>query len=214
MKILLADDHDVVRKGLRAILEKDVPGCVIIEAADGLKAVDLARRLKPEIAVLDISMPGLNGLEAVRQIVGLDQGTWVIILSIHREKAFVNSALQYGASAYLLKECVVEELTEAIGAVRKRKIYLSPPLRGLLPPGPPGSREPAPGGAIGELSDREREILGLLAEGLTNNEIGDRLHLSPETVKTHRRNLMGKLGVHNLAALVKLALDHQLNPRL
>jgi len=214
MRILLADDHDVVRKGLRTILEKDVPGCIVIEAADGLQAVDLARRLKPELAVLDISMPGLNGLEAVRQISRLDPGPRIIILSIHQSETFVNSALRYGASAYLLKECVVEELTKAIGVVRRGKLYLSPPLRGFLRPGPNGSRNPGAGGAIEGLSDREREILGLLAEGFTSIEIGKKLHLSPETVKTHRKNLMRKLRVHNLPALVKLALEHKLNPRL
>ena len=213
-KILLADDHAVIRKGLRTILEKDIPGSVIIEARDGLETVDLARRFRPEMAILDIGMPGLNGLEAIRQILHHQPGIKIMILSIHKGKDFVIEALRQGAAAYLLKECAVEELVDAIKAVFDGKKYLSPPLRNLIPSdhskiGAAGTKS-----ELEKLSPREREVLGLLAEGNSNREIAEKLYLSPETVKTHRKHIMKKLDIHNLTALIRFALDNRLNPRL
>ncbi len=216
-KILLADDHAVVRKGLRAILEKELSGCTVIEASDGLQAVDLARREEPELAVLDIGMPGLNGLEAIRQIIKRSPVIRILVLSLHTEEAIVRQAFEYGASGYLLKECAVDELVGAVKAVFIGKRYLSAGLPDSVRDAVRRKRKKDPVSDpidIENLTTREREVLGLLAEGHNNSAIAEQLFISPDTVKTHRKNLMRKLDVHNIAALVKLALEHQLIPRL
>ncbi len=209
-KILLADDHAVVRKGLRAILEQEIPGVMVAEAADGLEAVKLARSLQPELVILDLGMPGLNGLEAIRQVREMLPGTKIMVLSVQDDHLMVQEAFQGGASAYLLKECAVDELIGAIAAVFKGKRYLSHALSPLLPP----PARPDEEDNLDKLSSREREVLGLLAEGYTNKQIGGKLFLSPETIRTHRKNLMAKLDIHNLPRLVKFALENKLNPRL
>ena len=212
-KILLADDHAVVRKGLRAILEKELSGCTVIEAADGVRAVDLARREEPELAVVDISMPGLNGLEAIRQIIRRSPGIRILVLSLHTEEAIVRRAFEYGASGYLLKECAVDELVGAVKAVFIGKRYLSAGLPASVREAVRRKRKQDQiSDPLEMLTSREREVLGLLAEGHNNSAIAQQLFISPETVKTHRKNLMRKLDVHNLPALVKLALEHHLIP--
>jgi len=210
-KILLVDDHAVVRKGLRAILEKELSGCTVIEASDGLRAVDLARREEPELVVIDIGMPGLNGLEAIRQIIRHGPQVKILVLSLHAEEAIVVRAFAYGASGYLLKECAVDELIVAVKAIFKGKRYLSAGF-------PDSVREPVwrkskkvpISDPLKNLTYREREVLGLLAEGHKNSAIAKKLFISPETVKTHRKNLMRKLDLHNISSLVKLALEHHL----
>ncbi len=208
--ILLADDHAVVRKGLRTILEREWPGVLVAEAAEGLEAVKLARSLRPELVILDLGMPGLNGLEVIRQVREKLPGAKIMVLSVHDDYLLVQEALRRGASAYLLKECAVDELIGAIAAVFKGKSYLSPALSPLLSSLSPPEEEDR----LGKLTSREREVLGLLAEGYTSKQIAERLFLSPETVRTHRKHLMSKLDIHNLSRLVKFALDHNLNPRL
>ena len=214
-KILLVDDHAVVRKGLRSILEKDLPGCTIIEASDGVRAVDLARREEPELVVLDIGMPGLNGLEAIRQILHRSPQIRILVLSLHAEEAIIRRAFEYGASGYLLKECAVEELVGAVKTVFSGKKYLSAGLPDSVRRAirRKDKRDPI-SDPLEKLTSREREVLGLLAEGHNNSAIAKYLFISPQTVKTHRRNLMRKLEVHNLPALVKLALEHHLIPRM
>ena len=214
-KILLADDHAVVRKGLRAILEKEFFGCTVIEASDGVQAVDLARREGPELVVVDIGMPGLNGLEAIRQIIKRSPVIRILVLSLHTEEAIVRQSFEYGASGYLLKECAVDELVGAVKAVFRGKRYLSAGLPDSVREAVLRKRNITPiSDPLERLTSREREVLGLLAEGHNNSAIAEHLFISIETVRTHRKNLMRKLEVHNLAALVKLALEHHLIPRL
>ncbi|MCX6349015.1 MAG: response regulator transcription factor [Candidatus Aureabacteria bacterium] len=213
MKILLADDHAVVRKGLRAILETDLPGVVVSEAVDGIQAVDLAYRLNPDLIILDIGMPGLSGLDAIPQILQKNPAARILILSIYKDQDFVDQAFQAGAFGYLLKECAVEELVVAIKVVFAGKTYISAALSRLMTKkGPPGKRAVV-ADRLEALSLREKEILGMLAEGYANAGIGDKLFLSPETVKTHRRNLMAKLDIHNVSALVRFAIEHKLDLR-
>ena len=216
-KILLADDHAVVRKGLRAILEKELSGCTVIEASDGVQAVDLARREEPELAVIDIGMPGLNGLEAIRQIIRRSPVIRILVLSLHNEEAIVRRAFKYGASGYLLKECAVDELVGAVKAIFQGKRYLSAGLTASFRDAVRRRRKKDPTSHpmdIATLTSRESEVLGLLAEGHNNSAIAEQLFISPETVRTHRKNLMRKLDVHNIAALVKLSLENHLIPRL
>ena len=213
-RILLADDHAVVRKGLRAILEKELPGCTVIEASDGVRAVDLARREEPELVVVDIGMPGLNGLEAIRQIIRRSPRIRILVLSLHTEEAIVLSSFEYGASGYLLKECAVEELVDAVKAVFSGKRYLSAGLPASVREAVRSKKKKSPvSDPLEKLTPREREVLGLLAEGHNNSAIAEHLFVSPDTVKTHRKNLMRKLDVHNLPSLVNLALKHHLIPR-
>ncbi|MEA1926594.1 MAG: response regulator transcription factor [Candidatus Auribacterota bacterium] len=212
-KILLADDHAVVRKGLRTILEKELPGCTVIEASDGIRAVDQARREEPELAVIDIGMPGLNGLEAIRQILHRSPAIRILVLSLHTEEEIVRRSFEYGASGYLLKECAVDELVGAVRAVFKGKRYLSAGLPDSVCEAVRRKSKKAPiSDPLEKLTHREREVLGLLAEGHNNSAIAEQLFISPETVRTHRKNLMRKLDVHNIASLVKLALEHHLIP--
>ena len=144
-KILLADDHAVVRKGLRAILEKELPGCTVIEASDGVRAVDLARREEPELVVVDIGMPGLNGLEAIRQIIRRSPRIRILVLSLHAEEAIVRRSFEYGASGYLLKECAVDELVGAVKAVFVGKQYLSAGLPDSVREAVRNKKKKAPG---------------------------------------------------------------------
>ncbi len=213
-KILLADDHVVVRKGLRAILKDEFPAAEIVEAADGVRAVDTARRLQPELAVVDIGMPGLNGLEAIRQISRHSPRTRLLVLSLHSGGDIVQESFESGAAGYLLKECAVDELVAAISDIFAGKRYLSIGLASSVREGIQWGKGKKLTGLLERLTAREREVLGLLAEGNNNAEIAEKLFLSPETVKTHRRNMMKKLEVRNLAGLVKFALDHHLTPRL
>jgi len=215
VKILLADDHAVVRKGLRAILEKDLPGCTIIEASDGVRAVDLARREEPELVVIDIGMPGLNGLEAIRQIIRNSPQVRIMVLSLHTEEPIVRRSFEYGASGYLLKECAVEELVTAVKTVFSGKRYISSDLPASARRAVRRRDKRVPDSdPLEKLTSREREVLGLLAEGHNNSAIAKYLFISTETVRTHRKNMMRKLEVHNLPALVKLALEHHLIPRI
>ncbi len=214
-KILLVDDHAVVRKGLRAILEKDLSGCTVIEASDGVRAVDLARREEPELVVIDIGMPGLNGLEAIRQIIRRSPRIRILVLSLHDEEAIVRRSFEYGASGYLLKECAVDELVGAVKAVFLGKRYLSAGLPASVRDAVRRKRKKYPiSDPLEMLTSREREVLGLLAEGHNNSAIAQQLFISPETVKTHRKNLMRKLDVHNISSLVKLAIENHLIPQI
>jgi len=213
MKILLADDHAVVRKGLKTILETDLPGAAVSEAVDGIQAVDLASRLNPDLVILDIGMPGINGLDAIPQILQKNPAARILILSVYKDQDFVEQAFQAGALGYLLKECAVEELVGAVKAVFAGKTYISAALSRLMTKkGPPGQRAVV-ADRLEALSLREREILGMVAEGCANAEIGAKLFLSPATVKTHRRNLMAKLDIHNVSALVRFAIEHKLDLR-
>jgi DNA-binding NarL/FixJ family response regulator len=211
--ILLADDQQIMREGLRALLEKQDDMKVVAEANGGRSAVALARKHKPAVAVLDLSMPDLNGIDAARQIAAASAGTKVIILSVHSEKRFVTEALRAGAAGYVLKDCAFEELASAIRVAAAGQTYLSPAIartvvEGYLGRSPHRQRSTA----FVVLTDRERQILQLLAEGRPAKQIATDLGVSIKTVETHRANIMKKLGLHSIAELTKYAIREGLTP--
>lgn len=209
--LVLADDHTVVRQGLRALLESEFR--VLAETGDGLEVVSLVERLRPDVAVLDLMMPGLNGLDAARQIKRRAPGTRVIILTMHPEEAHVVEALKSGVRGYVLKGSDSSELIHAIHECSEGRRYLSPQISERVIQGYVERFEASALDPYDTLTDREREVLHLAAEGLTNPEIGRRLSLSPRTVETHRAKLMHKLGLRNQVELTRYAigrgiLDH------
>ncbi len=211
-KVLLADDHKIVRDGLRTLLDKNAEVRVVGEAENGRTAVQLAKKLAPDIVILDVAMPDLNGIEAARQIIAECPGVKVIAVSMHSDRRFVAEMLKAGASAYLSKDYAFDELETAIRAVISGKVYLSPDISGVVvdnyvrqTPNPESS-------AFSLLSQREREVVQLLAEGKTAKEIASELHVSIKTVETHRTNIMAKLNIHRLAELTKYAIREGLTP--
>ncbi|MBI3328661.1 MAG: response regulator transcription factor [Nitrospinae bacterium] len=211
IRIVIADDHHLVRQGIRALIEKTDDMQVVGEAANGQEAVRLAERLAPDVLVLDIMMPLLNGIQTTAQVRARYPRTQVLILSMYADETLVRGALREGARGYLLKGSIVEELLLAIRATSRGECYLSPPiattvLADLL------ARQTPPEGAtpLDRLSPREREVLQLISEGQTSAAIAEVLHISLKTVERHRANLMAKLQVHDLAGLIRLAIKHRL----
>jgi DNA-binding NarL/FixJ family response regulator len=206
IRILLADDHKIVRDGLQALIAKEADMEVVAEGATGRDAVAQAASIRPDVAVLDISMPDLNGIEATRQILAHTPGARVIALSMHADRRFVMEMLRAGAVGYLLKDSAFEELARAIRAVAAGQIYLSPGITGVvvqdyLTPAAAGER-----GAYAALTGREREVLQLLAEGRSTKEAALRLHVSDKTIESHRRQIMIKSKVRSVAELTKYAI--------
>jgi two-component system, NarL family, response regulator NreC len=207
VRILLADDHTVMRAGLRALLERQPSLEVVGEAEDGRQTVDLASSLVPDVAVVDIGMPNLNGMEATRQMVAKEPAISVVILSMHSDESYVMRALKAGARAYLLKDSAVSDLVRAIEAVTQGKSFFSPKISRILVDD--YVRELEKRGATDSyelLTTREREILQLLAEGRTNKEVAAKLNISPYTAETHRRRILQKLNLHSSAELVLYAV--------
>jgi DNA-binding NarL/FixJ family response regulator len=209
IRVIIADDHHLVRQGIRALLEKASDIQVVAEAADGREAVELVERLAPEVLVMDIAMPRLDGIQATRQIQDLGLATQVVILSMYSDEALVRRALRNGARGYLLKRSVSEELWLAIRAASRGEIYLSPPISKSVVSGFLGAEVEADS-MFDRLTPREREVLQLIAEGHTNKAIAQILKISVKTVEKHRTNLMSTLNVHDLAGLVRIAIDHGL----
>jgi two-component system response regulator NreC len=205
-KILIADDHKLMREGLRTLIEKQKGLEVIAEADNGREAVKLVRDLEPEIVIMDIAMPVLNGIEATRQIVSELEKTKVIVLSMHADKRFIIKALKMGASAYLLKDSAFKDLVQAINEVVKDKIFLSPRITDIVIDDYINSKSNEDTSDLYKLSGREREVLQLIAEGKTTKEISSRLYISIKTVETHRKKIMDKLDIHNIADLTKYAI--------
>lgn len=205
IKVLVADDHKVVREGLRTLIEKQPGMEVIAEAENGRMALKLIKKLSPDIALMDIAMPDLNGIEATRQIVAEAPGTKVIALSMHSDRQFVTRMMSAGASGYLLKDCAFEEVARAIRSVMARQIYLSPKIVSIVVKAFLRRSEPSDS-MLSVISPREREVLQLIAEGKTTKQIALRLHISAKTVDTHRRNIMDKLDIHSVAELTKYAI--------
>jgi len=207
IKVLLVDDHAVMREGLAALLSAagiDVIGT----ASNGREAVHLARELTPDVVVMDISMPDLNGIEAARQIRVRAPSVRVVMLSMHANREHVHQALAAGADGYVLKESAATEVAAAVRAVAAGRRYLSPAIEAaMLEAGGSATRGP-----LESLSTRERQVLQLVVEGGSSAEIARTVHLSPKTVETYRSRLMKKLGVHDVTALVKFAVQHGLTP--
>jgi DNA-binding NarL/FixJ family response regulator len=207
LRVLLADDHTLVRAGMHALLS-ELPGVeVVAETGDGREALRLVRERKPDIALIDISMPGLNGLEAARRIVHDHPTTRVIIVSMHGDDESVRRALTAGASGYLLKNSDRSELELALRAVARGDTWLSPSLtKRVVAAFTQGGAMPSEG-PLAVLTPRQREVLQLVAEGHSNKEIASRLNVALKTVETHRTELMERLGIHGVAGLVRYAIQ-------
>jgi two-component system response regulator NreC len=206
IRIFIADDHQIMRQGLKILLEKEPDMKVVGEAEDGRRTMTLVRELNPDVVVMDVKMPDLNGIEATRQILSECPDVKVIALSMYTDRRFVTNMLKAGAHAYLLKEGAFEELVQAIRLVMNKKTYLSPGVTEIIvkeyvngSPGPAQS-------VFSMLTPREREVLQLLAEGKRTSEIADILYIGVKTVETHRWQIMNKLGIRNLAELTKYAI--------
>lgn len=206
IRILLADDHKITRQGLRSLLEQQDDMEVAAEAENGRTAVALVDELLPDVVIMDVTMPDLNGVEATRQIVSKYPDVKVIALSMHSDTLFVTEMLRSGASGYLLKDCAFEELTRAIRAVMNDKTYLSPSISAVVVEDYLHRLSKADFSASGILTDREREVLQLMAEGKSTKQIALKLHISIKTVETHRRQIMNKLDIHTVAELTKYAV--------
>jgi DNA-binding NarL/FixJ family response regulator len=206
ISVLLADDHQVVLSGLKAMLAGETEFHVVGEATDGLQVVPLVERHKPDVLVLDLMMPGLNGLEVARQLEKKVPSTRVVILSMHANEAYVVEALRAGASGYVLKQSPGNELSQAIRAVMTGRRYLSPPLSDEVLRRFEERMTTTALDPYDTLSGREREVLQLAAEGLTNAEIAKKLDIGKRTVETHRANLIRKLDLKSHADLVKYAI--------
>ena len=209
IRVLIADDHTIVRDGLRALLEADQDIQVVGDAANGRDAVRQAAQLGPDVVIVDIAMPELNGIEAARQICEACPSAQVIILSMHSTAEHIFQALQAGARGYLLKESAGKEVIAAIRAVHAGQRYLSQKISDQALDDHARQREPGP---LARLSPREREILQLVVEGKSSAEIAALFSLSPKTVETYRSRMMDKLGVGDLPGLVKFAIQHGLTP--
>jgi DNA-binding NarL/FixJ family response regulator len=210
IRILLVDDHQMIRQGLRALLLKETAMTVVGEAQDGRTAVKLAAELSPDVVVMDLRMPDLNGIDATRQLIAQQPSVKVIGLSSSNEERLAGEMLRAGASGYILKDSAFEELATAIRTVMHNDVYLSPTVASVV------VGDYVRGGATGDgedrssvftvLSSREREVLQLTAEGKAIKEVAACLHVSIKTVETHRRNIMEKLDVHSVAELTKYAI--------
>ncbi len=211
IKVFLADDHAVVRDGLRYILEAQAGITVVGEAANGLDAVAEVRKLKPDVVVMDIAMPGLNGIEATRQIRTELPKTQVVILSVYSSSEHIYRALKAGARGYLLKESAGAEVVMAVRTVHAGRRYLCEKIANTMIDTYIEQREAAEAESpLERLSIREREVLQLVVEGKSSKEIANIVHLSPKSVETYRSRLMQKLDVHDLPSLVKFAIQHGL----
>lgn len=206
VRILLADDHKIVREGLCSLIEKQPHMEVISEAENGRTAVKLAKKLNPDVVVIDISMPDLNGIEATRQIVAVNPNIKVIALSMHSERRFVMEMFKAGASGYLLKDSAFEELSQAIRAVIANQTYLSPKIADVVVKDYLQKLPESDSSVFSVLTAREREVLQLLAEGNTTKEIAYTLNVSVKTVETYRQHIMEKLNIHSIADLIKYAI--------
>jgi DNA-binding NarL/FixJ family response regulator len=208
IKVLLAEDHTIVRKGLRSLLDKEIGIEVIGEAEDGREAIRKAEELHPDVVVMDIAMPGLNGLEATRQIKKRFPGMKIIILTVHNNEEYVLETLRAGASGYLVKKAAPTDLISAIQAAYRGESFLSPSIsRTVIDEYLRKTEKMSERDEIyGKLTDREREVLQLIAEGHTNRKISELLHVSIKTVETHRAHIKDKLNVSSTAELIQHAI--------
>ncbi len=205
-KIIIADDHQIVRQGLATLLAKESDLEVVAEAENGRQVVQLVEELSPQVVIMDVNMPDLNGIEATRQILANFPDTKIIALSMHADRRFVVNMLKAGASGYLLKDCAFEELAGAIRLVLANKTYLSPGVSDIVIKDYVQGLSSPRASAYSVLTPREREVLQLMAEGKPTSQIAELLHISVKTVETHRQQIMHKLGIHSIAELTKYAI--------
>jgi DNA-binding NarL/FixJ family response regulator len=210
IRVVIAEDHLLVRAGIRALLEKAGDIHILGEASHGQEAIDLARELKPDVLIMDIMMPRLNGIQAAEQIQTLKLPTHILLLSMYSDAGFVHKALQCGVKGYVLKSSVSDELLQAVRVVSGGGRFLSSPISELIEEGMVSSSASNEDDPFASLSPREKEVMKLIAEGHTSVEIGKILFISDKTVEKHREKLMKKLNARNLAGLVRLAIKHHL----
>ncbi len=206
LRIVLAEDHGIIRQGLRSLLEKEPDIEVVGEAEDGRKVLSLVQELLPDVVITDITMPNLNGVDATRKIVHEFPKVRVIALSVHSNRAFVADMLKAGASGYVLKDCLFDELVEAIQAVAAGGTYLSAKVAGVVVDDYVKRLTETTESPIGTLTEREREVLQLIGEGKNTKQIALELHVSTKTIEANRRKIMEKLDVQSVAELVKIAI--------
>ena len=210
INIILADDHHVIREGLRLLLDREKDLLVIAEADTGRSVLSAVKKFNPDLVIMDVSMPELNGMEATRKILSEAPATKVLALSMYSDKRFVEGMFQAGVSGYLLKNCIARELVSAIRLVAKGQVYISPEIAGTIVDGYLSRLVPQTDTTQRlqrkTLTDREREILQLICEGQNSKEVAETLHVSSKTVDAHRRNIMEKIGVHSIAELTKFAI--------
>jgi len=207
IRILLADDHPVLRSGLEALLALEEGLEVVGQASTGEEAVEKARLLRPAVVVMDLAMPGIGGLEATKQVVAMGLGAKVVVLTSQTEEDYLLPVLEAGAAGFVRKTSADADLVTAIRAVARDEVFLYPSATRLLLRTYQRAREPHVEGPLERLSEREREVMALTAEGYSSAEVGKKLFLSPKTVDTYRTRLMQKLGISHRAELVRLALD-------
>ena len=208
IRVIIAEDHHLVRQGIRALLEKQAHISVVGEAQDGQEALDLTRKMRPDVLLLDINMPLINGIEVIKRIRSVGLPTEVLILSMHEDESMVKRAFWNGARGYILKKSISDELFTAINDTSIRRTYLSPQLKNIVDFNNMDDGLVGQADEIGRLTTRELEVCQLIAGGNTNNEIAQRLGISVKTVEKHRANLMEKLNVQDVASLIREALKH------
>ncbi len=206
IKVLIADDHQIVRESLRALLEKEPGFTVVGEAGEGRTTLRLTRELVPDVIIMDVAMPDLNGIEATRQVVAEFPEIKVIALSMHNDRRFVLNMLKAGARGYLLKDCASQHLIKAIRLVFANKTYISHEIADLVVKDYLATTSPTEGSSAELLTPREREVLQFIVEGKTNSKIADSLQLSIKTVESHRHAIMVKLDIKSIAELTKFAI--------
>lgn len=205
-RILLVDDHKILREGLRLILEEIKDVDVVAEADNGVTALELAKKLRPDIVIMDIIIPGMNGIDATAEIIGEVSGIKIVALSMHSDKRYVLRMLRAGAHGYLRKDCASEELEAAIETVMSERIYLSPQLRGFEVTGAVEKSALISSLTFSLLSPKERRVLQLIAEGKTTKQIATQVNAAEKTVEKHRQRVMEKLDIHSIAELTKYAI--------
>lgn len=212
IRVLIADDHAIVRHGLSRSIQQQEDMEVVGQAGDGHSAVELARELNPNIILMDVSMPNLNGIEATRAILRDSPGTRVIALSMHSAKRYVREMFRAGASGYLLKDCEFDELIQTIRLIAEGQTYISPTISRVVVENCMHDAPGEKGSAFSVLTQREREVLQLMAEGNSTKQIAMRLYISPKTVEAHRLRIMNKLDIDSVALLTKYAIQEGLTP--
>jgi DNA-binding NarL/FixJ family response regulator len=213
-RVVLAEDHTIVREGLRFILSSETDLQVVGEATDGFEAIRCVGACKPDVVLLDLSMPRMNGMDAIKEIKRASPSTRVLVLTVHKTEEYVLAALRAGADGYVLKEATAAELALGVRSVLQGHRYLSPQISATVIDGYlEGAKTMGPRSSLDELTKREREVLKLIAEGFRSREIAQQLCISPKTVEKHRSNLMGKLDLRNAQALTAYAIEKGLVTR-